>query len=1291
MGSKKKVASSMEEEVEVAEGTELNGVGEKMDSKKRMKKKKRKMKSDDGETEDGTDAPSTPIPSSTKPMERKKKRKMLDKERHRVASESKEKSPKQETSQVKMEEDEGAPGNSNGLPAFHIGVFSDLASVDAIKREAAAERLAMELLEVQKAYDEVGNREAFQSGFQLEAAKDDGLDDCAPSVRYAVRRLVRGVSSSRECARQGFALGLTILIATNCNVKVHSLLKLIADSLEISSSMKGQEARDCLLGRLFAYGGLARSGRLKEEWTSDKNTPYIKEFTSLIINLASKKEYLREPAVSVLLSLIEMLPKEAVINHVLEAPGIREWFDGATNGSGNPDALLLALKIREKISTDIAIFGKLLPSPFSPGRFFTADHLASLATCLQNSAFCRPRVHGVWPYLINFLLPEMILQDANAVSSLNLTKKHKKSRKCSSSDEDIAENLKCFCEVILEGSLITSSHDRKHLAFDVVLLMLPRLPASCVPVVLSQKFVQCLMDILRTKDSWLHKVAEHFLKELLDWVRTDEIRRLSVVVALQKHSGGKFDCVTRTKTVKDLMAGFTTESGCMLFIQQLTSMFLDDDHASDEPSDQSQTTDENSEIGSVEDKESAGVSDKPNHLKSWVLESLPGVLKYLNLDPDAKFRVQKEVMKFLAVQGLFSASLGSEVTSFELQEKFRWPKTPISIALCKMCVEQLQLLLSNAQKAGGSVPVTNALETNDLGQYFMHFLGTLCTIPSVSLVRPLSDQDEKAFKRLQAMESRLSREERNCGLSSDANKLHALRYLLIQLLLQLLLRPDEYSEAASELIICCQKAFSVHDLLGSSGEDELDDGESPELMDVLVDTLLSLLPQSSAPLRSAVEQVFRYFCDSVTDDGLLRMLRVIKKDLKPARHKDADNEDDDDDDLLGIEEAEESDEANMAEAGEIDAQMDDPKTVVRSGAADEEVSDASDDGGDDDSKEDDSDEDMDDDAMFRMDSYLAKIFQERKNQAGGDTAHAQLVLFKLRVLSLLEIYLHENSGSPKILTVYSNMVQAFVNPSTTEGSEQLAQRIWGILHKKIFKAKDYPQGEDVQLSTLESLLEKSLRLASRPFRKKKSAGHVPQKKQSFSWNRYKMINSLSQQSTYWILKVIDGRKFPETDLHRVFEIFKGALEKYFESKKCQLKPEFLKEVFKRRPWVGRHLFGVLLESSANAKYDYRRVEALELLSEILKAVLAESTPDESKKFLKGHLSKLGHLLKELATHMPEKQSRRAEVRKFCSKVFQILSSQNLSKSFLKTLDTDAHAACESHLGEPFLALKKTEK
>ncbi|KAI3715905.1 hypothetical protein L6452_22894 [Arctium lappa] len=53
---------------------------------------------------------------------------------------------------------------------------------------------------------------------------------------------------------------------------------------------------------------------------------------------------------------------------------------------------------------------------------------------------------------------------------------------------------------------------------------------------------------------------------------------------------------------------------------------------------------------------------------------------------------------------------------------------------------------------------------------------------------------------------------------------------------------------------------------------------------------------------------------------------------------------------------------------------------------------------------------MDDEAMFGMDSYLARIFKEKRNQAGGETAHSQLLLFKLCVLSLLKIYLHENQG-----------------------------------------------------------------------------------------------------------------------------------------------------------------------------------------------------------------------------------------------------------------------------------------
>ncbi|BBH09251.1 DNA polymerase V family [Prunus dulcis] len=1126
MGSKKRSSSSMEA---AADAFGDGGVSS-------LKKSKNgKTKHEIAEAP----GPSSTGPTTAKPMERQKKRKALDKGRRYHTEETKPKEAKPITMDIESKTEVPISSSATGvLPEFHVGVFKDLASADGSVREAAAEALAMELVEVQRAYDGLENKELVEGGVKLEAEKDDGLNDCAPSLRYAVRRLIRGVSSSRECARQGFALGLTTLVSTIPSIKVNSLLKLIVDFLEVSSSMKGQEQRDHLLGRLFAYGALARSGRLAEEWVSDRNTPLIKEFTSLLIALASKKRYLQEPSVLVILDLIEKLHSEALLNQVLEAPGLHEWLEGAIE-VGNPDALLLALKIREKVSADSARFGRLLPDPFTPNKLFAADHLSSLANCLKESTFCQPRVHNVWPVLVNILLPDRVLQAEDAMSVSNSLKKHKKNRKSSSSDEEIAKNFQCFCEVIIEGSLLPSSHDRKHLAFDVLLLLLPRLPASFIPISLSSKLVQCMIDILSTKDSWLYKVVQHFLKKLSDWVGNDDVRRVSVIVALQKHSNGKFDCITRTKTVKDLMADFRTESGCMLFIQNLLNMFVDESHASEEPSDQSQTTDDNSEIGSVEDKDSVGTMGNSDFLKTWIVESLPGILKNLKLDAEAKFRVQKEILKFLAVQGLFTASLGTELTSFELGEKFRWPKAATSSALCRICIEQLQLLLANAQKGEGPRALPNCLEPNDLGSYFMRFLSTLCNIPSISLFRPLETEEEDTLKKIQGMETSLSREERNCGLSGDAIRLHALRYLLIQLLLELLLRPKEYLDAVSELIICCKKAFP--DLLDSPGEDGLDGDDTPAVMDVLVDTLLSLLPQSSAPMRTSIEQVFKSFCDDITDDGLLRMLMVIKKNLKPARHEkkaDRDNisDDDNDDDFINIEEDEAID-AETGETGESDEQSDDSEADSEAVDAVEEVikeiPEASDE----------SDGGWDDDTMFRMNAEFAQMCKAKKNVAGADTAHHQLMLFKLR---------------------------AFIEPSTAESSEQLGQRIWGILQKKIFKAKDYPKGEDVELRTLESLLQKNLKLASKPIKRKKSAANLPKKKQSASWNRPKMISALAQSSTFWILKITEAKGFSETELQ-------GA-------------------AMDRAP-----SFWFLLEKCGSSKSDFRRVEALDLVSEILKS------------------------------------------------------------------------------------------
>lgn len=155
------------------------------------------------------------------------------------------------------------------------------------------------------------------------------------------------------------------------------------------------------------------------------------------------------------------------------------------------------------------------------------------------------------------------------------------------------------------------------------------------------------------------------------------------------------------------------------------------------------------------------------------------------------------------------------------------------------------------------------------------------------------------------------------------------------------------------------------------------------------------------------------------------------------------------------------------------------------------------------------------------------------------------------------------------MTVYLNLAQALVNPSSAESSQQLLQRISGIIQKKIFKARELFKDESIELPALASLLEKNFKLAAKPFKSKKSGVDPSKKKQSAAWNRHKMIVNMAENSTYWVLRIIDSRKFSETELKKILDIFRSVLVGYFDSKKSQIKVDFLEEVFRRRPWIAR--------------------------------------------------------------------------------------------------------------------------
>lgn len=176
--------------------------------------------------------------------------------------------------------------------------FWDLASTDATTRCDACDTL---LEHVENNNEEGGSNE-------LE--------------KYAINRLVKGLASSRECARQGFAACLLRLLGSRTTAddgKVASVLEILDSNtkvcrahvairlykkgndsyfllrnthIQLTGSIRGAEERDFMFGKLFCYLAIMRSGIIR----SDQELSSI-IFDRLLV-LQERKSWIREVGIA---------------------------------------------------------------------------------------------------------------------------------------------------------------------------------------------------------------------------------------------------------------------------------------------------------------------------------------------------------------------------------------------------------------------------------------------------------------------------------------------------------------------------------------------------------------------------------------------------------------------------------------------------------------------------------------------------------------------------------------------------------------------------------------------------------------------------------------------------------------------------------------------------------------------------------------------------------------------------------------------------------------------------------
>ncbi|KAH7421565.1 hypothetical protein KP509_13G063900 [Ceratopteris richardii] len=995
-----------------------------------------------------------------------------------------------------------------------------------------------------------------------------------------------------------------------------------------------------------------------------------KELTEHLFSLAKRKTFLREPAFSVFMQFFETLPPGVLQDAVLTSKGLQDVLC-MDIGNANADTLLLALRLHKVLPFSVVESCPVLPNSRNFHAILEASHLTALVPILKDSSSCHPRLHPVWAFLIELLSSEPNEQEPSS----SMKKKKKRLKNVDHMFAKTERRVAVFWKTVVDNALLPSSHERKYLAMELVLLLIPKLSASCGESILSKELLCCLLDILAAKGNLLYKSAQACLGSICEWAKTDMECAVTAIVCFQRVSHGKFDALSKTKSVKELLSFLNINDGFLNLHKKLLWLFNGDKTIS---AINGRVDEKDADQNGFEDalfKE----KNKESNLKSletqrhWIIEQLLSSLKEIN-NSALRWSLQKETLKFLVANALFSGPIGLKCYLKELQEEFQFPNYPLSDNTRKLCLERLQSMLVNTPSmlppGSNKTAKLEISASSDLRNYFVEICDIFDNVTEVSRLRPLSEDEKQGTATLRLCISQL------CLLSSEGNneqieKARAMHSLLMQLLAQTV--TTGISDLAMELIMCCKKAFGNLIKLDILDDGESEEEEAPFFMDVLVETLLSLLAQPSAPMRTAAEQVFKAFCDDLTESNMLSISKVIKKQLNRSRRDiassldtgdsdedhflEVEDDDDDGDDDGAIDEddheLEDNNESKVKESRNSNSDTEGggnkgTKPKVNDEGMTKDISDI----------EDDSGSDMDDEAMFKIDVHLAKLLRQRRasgEKGEGKDAQTQLLHFQFRVLSLLGYFFQKKASNRLCLVALPALFQALIISSSDGGNPQLADRITSILQSGLFKAKEYPKGQGVDAAEVAALLEQNMKMALRM--------------------KIKRVRQVLESCCLWLMKVLQNQSLHEESVHLDVPA-KTALNDFFYHRKCCLKAQFFREIFSRFPDIGLNSLGLLIESCTKARTEFLQHKALQLITSILHANCGKRN-SQFKVSLLQNLPAISELIVCLVHKSPNGKVKKSEVQRFSAALMKAIRTDLPEKPVKKQIGKQAYSLLES--------------
>ncbi|BGP13813.1 hypothetical protein JCM10213_006354 [Rhodosporidiobolus nylandii] len=900
---------------------------------------------------------------------------------------------------------------------------------------------------------------------------------------YALKRLIAGLASSNEAARQGFAVALAQLVALLPDDRAVAVLPQLFEQTTSKAGMDSREERDLLFARLMGLHALVRSGILTR--TERANGEQWQEVIQALVGLGNKKTWIREPAYWVVCEALRALcESEAAWKGESVKWAVQRLVNDArekAKGWG-PEKVAIVL-VLQSYGVDVDWTTALSPT-FSTPSLLSRSSLPALASALKgsvSSASSEPSsgpkqgsnatktskgaaapAPGQAPHFVWTLLRDAYFSSAAKVDG----------EKAKFAD---------FWRICVDQALFASpSLPLKALGFNLITLFLPSLPASELVTVLGgQHTLRVFANHLRGVvgaggagaggEKTLSRVADKLASSTLPAYLANE--PAAALPLLKTLTGGAHSSHNAFEgKFLERVVGRLPLQGVKGWITYLQGMIL------------SPPLEEGAEELEQDEREK-----RETALRTWALDQLLHVARNGGVQKDEE--AMKGALEFLAVAGWFEVTKEGDkgarsyvptpafTTMQRLAARSRFfsvltalvsaPSTapagaaPLTLiggpAWLARALALLDTLAADSKHFARSEPVEADDDEEDEVKELETRVKALYGALSAAAAAPVAEEGGKKKKRKSLPPASAAPED-----PKEAERKAVARALCEGVRL---VAWDEGVDDAQDVLESTVDAVSAlfPSLPGAAppAEPEEDDEEVPEATTILMDLLLALLRRQSAFVKTVAGVVLKGFADEVGAQAvemLVDQVRVEEDVLeegddtemadgeKPAKGKKADpsaakEAEESDSDSEGSDDEGSDFEVDEAFKNELLAALEAGGMNVPTGISGED--------GESDSEEEDGDEKMqkdgdeseeellDDDAMLELDERLADIFRANgggrrsKKRDRTDDLH-----YRLRCLDLLDILAHHKPSSPLLIATYVPLFNLVRSTTSTESELQ---------------------------------------------------------------------------------------------------------------------------------------------------------------------------------------------------------------------------------------------------------------